>query len=148
MARRTLLLTGGVFLACAILGAALVYDGALLGSGAPAPMAVRVANDGAQEITALIEVNALDDGWSGRSQQPVAPGSTREMRIDRVLAGDVFVKVTVSWSGADGRERRGDLGVIVDPATCASGETMVVAFRVDTAAGVSFGPTERVCQRL
>lgn len=150
METRTLLFAGGAFLVCAVLGAVLLSDGDALPSlpgGGGAPMLVRVENAGPREANALFEVSEREGDFTTRSSRPPPGSGSRARRIARALSGDVFTKVTVTWSGAS-REARGDQAIFVDPSTCRSGETMVVTFHVDTTNGVAFGRSERDCARV
>lgn len=144
MERRTLLFTGAAFLVGALVAAAALYEGPGLVGGSGA-LTVRVENTGARAAAGLLEVSALDEGYSTRASLDLAPRATRAFDVPRELSGDVFVKLTVSWS-ADGRTGRGDQGLIVQPDDCRGGERAFVVFHVDTANGVSFGATERGCE--
>lgn len=144
MERRTLLLTGAAFLVGALVAAATLYEGPSLAGGLGA-LTVRVENAGARSAIGLLEVSALDEGYSTRASLDLAPRSTRAFDVPRELSGDVFVKLTVSWS-AEGRSGRGDQGLIVQPDDCRGGERAFVVFHIDTSNGVSFGDTERGCE--
>ena len=145
MLRRTLALTAAAFLVGALAAAAMLYEGSPLGIGAgPSPMLVRVENRGTNDATALFEVREMEGTFSTRSEMPVASGATRDLRIDRELTGDIFVKVTISYGGA--RPARGDIGLIVDPADCAGDERMMVTFVTRTTNGVTFEtPVSKGC---
>lgn len=144
MERRVVLLASATFVAAAILGGALFYDGGTLSGvvGGQSHLVVRVDLTG-HDASTRVEVTT-EHGVPVFSAERDQDGGTSVLHeVDEPVSGRLIVKLHVSWTDA-ARRSAGTSNQVVDADACGPGEQVLVVMRVDTSGGVAFPDGERV----
>lgn len=150
MPSRPLVLAAVAFLAGAALSGSLLYDGGTvdraLGAvfGTDARVVIRVENLGPNDLQSTVEVTQVGGGTLFSDKWVTPEGSMRSRALEGRLSGDFLVRGQFSWAEG-GRRGSGDSTVRFSSDDCAPGETVMVAFRVDSTNGISFRDAQATC---
>lgn len=138
-------LVAGVAIAGAILGGLVVYEGELpfVPAGAR-PVVVRVVNEGPEQAQVTFTAALLETSRTIRSTAALAPEASEEFPIGEV-EGQVSARVRVEWTRGS-FSGSGERGIILEEDQCGRGAAAVAVVAFQTAQGVSFSPTQRLCE--